>query len=219
MSPTANDFAARRRAMVTTQLLARGIRDPRVLEVMARVPRHQFTDARYWAEAYDDHPLPIGHEQTISQPFIVALMLEALSVQSGDFVLEIGTGSGYTAALLAELSAHVYSIERHAALIQRAQQILLALGYRNVTMLMGDGSRGAPAFAPYDAILVSAAAPQVPLPLFEQLNEGGRMVIPVGPAHAQELLLVRKLAGRPEQTVLEGCRFVPLVQSTDEQAN
>jgi protein-L-isoaspartate(D-aspartate) O-methyltransferase len=217
MSSTPDDFAARRHAMVVTQLQARGIRDPRVLEVMNRVPRHEFTDARYWAEAYDDHPLPIGHEQTISQPFIVALMLEALTLQPRDVVLEIGTGSGYTAALLAELSAHVYSIERHATLIQRAQQVLLALGYRNVTMLLGDGSRGAPAFAPYDAILVSAAAPEVPLPLFEQLNEGGRMVIPVGPAHAQELLLVRKMGGQPEQSILEGCRFVPLVQSTDER--
>jgi protein-L-isoaspartate(D-aspartate) O-methyltransferase len=203
--------------MVATQLQARGIRDQRVLELMENVPRHQFTDPTYWEQAYEDHPLPIGHEQTISQPFIVALMLEALAIQPSDVVLEIGTGSGYTAALLAELAARVYSIERHAQLIQRAQQVLLELGYRNVTMLLGDGTRGANAFAPYNAILVSAAAAQVPMPLFEQLQEGGRMVIPVGPAHAQDLLLVRKLAGQPEQSMLEGCRFVPLIAGDGEE--
>jgi protein-L-isoaspartate(D-aspartate) O-methyltransferase len=203
--------------MVAAQLRARGIRDQRVLKVMEHVPRHQFTDPTYWEQAYEDHPLPIGHEQTISQPFIVALMLEALEIQPSDVVLEIGTGSGYTAALLAELAAHVYSIERHPQLIQRAQQVLLELGYRNVTMLLGDGSCGATAFASYNAILVSAAAAQVPMPLFEQLQEGGRMVIPVGPAHAQDLLLVRKLAGQPEQSMLEGCRFVPLIAGDGEE--
>jgi protein-L-isoaspartate(D-aspartate) O-methyltransferase len=214
-----DEFALRRQVMVETQLRARGIRDERVLEVMSRVPRHEFTSPKYWREAYEDHPLPIGQDQTISQPFIVALMLEALILEPGDVALEVGTGSGYTAALLAELAAHVYSIERHPGLLLRAQQALLSLGYRNVTVLLGDGRRGAPAFAPFDDILVSAAAPEIPGLLFEQLREGGRMVIPVGPTHAQELMLVRKVGGNSEPSILEGCRFVPLVEGAGEAEN
>ncbi len=197
--------------MVETQLRARGVRDERVLDAMARVPRHEFVAERYLGQAYEDHPIPIGEGQTVSQPYIVALMLEALQLEPSDTVLEIGTGSGYQAALLAELCRHVYSIERHAALAREAEQALARLGYSNVTVLVGDGSAGLPQFAPYDAIIVSAAAPQVPPPLFEQLREGGRMVVPVGPAACQELQLVRKQDGEPLITLLEGCRFVPLV--------
>jgi protein-L-isoaspartate(D-aspartate) O-methyltransferase len=206
-------FAALRESMVASQLLGRGISDERVLAAMARVPRHQFVSESYRDQAYEDHPIPIGEEQTISQPYIVAVSLEALALQPADTVLEVGTGSGYQTAILAELARHVYSIERHASLAQEAQSILARLGYRNVTVEVGDGSYGLPQSAPFDAIVVSAAAPQVPPSLIEQLNEGGRMVIPVGPAQAQELLLVRKQEGKRIVRVLEGCRFVPLIGS------
>jgi protein-L-isoaspartate(D-aspartate) O-methyltransferase len=201
--------------MVETQLRARGIRDERLLGAMARVPRHEFVDPRYRDQAYEDHPLPIGAGQTVSQPYIVALMVERLSLQPSSIVLEIGTGSGYLTALLAELAQHVYSIERHAQLARQAEQTLTHLGVTNVTVLVGDGSKGLPEHAPYDAIIVSAAASQVPPALFEQLREGGRMIVPVGLPEAQELQLVRKREGKPLITVLEGCRFVPLISSSD----
>lgn len=197
--------------MVQSQLRGRGIRDQRVLDAMARVPRHEFVAERFRDQAYEDHPIPIGEGQTISQPYIVALTLEALSLLAPDTVLEIGTGSGYQSALLAELSQHVYTIERHPSLARNAEATLFRLGYTNVTVSVGDGSHGLPAHAPFDAIVVAAAAPQIPPALFAQLRETGRMVIPVGPAEAQELQLVRKRAGEPLITVLEGCRFVPLV--------
>ena len=201
--------------MVETQLRARGIRDERLLGAMARVPRHEFVDPRYRDQAYEDHPLPIGAGQTVSQPYIVALMVERLSLQPSSIVMEIGTGSGYLTALLGELAQHVYSIERHAQLARQAEAILAGLGVTNVTVLVGDGSKGLPEHAPYDAIIVSAAASQVPPALFEQLREGGRMIIPVGLPEAQELQLVRKREGNPLITVLEGCRFVPLISSPD----
>jgi protein-L-isoaspartate(D-aspartate) O-methyltransferase len=201
--------------MVETQLRARGIRDERLLGAMARVPRHEFVDPRYRDQAYEDHPLPIGAGQTVSQPYIVALMVERLSLQPSSIVLEIGTGSGYLTALLAELAQHVYSIERHPQLARQAEQTLTHLGVTNVTVLVGDGSKGLPEHAPYDAIIVSAAASQVPPALFEQLREGGRMIVPVGLPEAQELQLVRKREGKPLITVLEGCRFVPLISSSD----
>jgi protein-L-isoaspartate(D-aspartate) O-methyltransferase len=204
-------FAPERQAMVDWQLYGRGIRDQRVLDAMARVPRHEFVEERYLGQAYEDHPIPIGEGQTISQPYIVALTLEALSLQSSDTVLEIGTGSGYQAAVLAELSRHVYSIERQPSLARNAQATLARLGYANVSVSVGDGSQGLPALAPFDDIAVAAAAPQVPASLWDQLREGGRMVIPVGPPDAQELRLVRKHEGKPLITILEACRFVPLV--------
>lgn len=197
--------------MVATQLRARGIRDERVLAAMAKVPRHRFVPEHFQAQAYEDHPIPIGFGQTISQPFIVALMLEALAVQPGDSVLEVGTGSGYQTALLAELAKRVCSIERHAGLAQPAESVLHTLGYRNVVVVVGDGSQGVAAYAPFDGIIVSAAAPRIPPSLFEQLAEGGRMIIPIGPAHAQELQLVRKQQGKMIVSSLEGCRFVPLI--------
>jgi len=197
--------------MVDTQLLQRGIRDERVLTAMARVPRHEFVADPYRAQAYDDNPLPIGEGQTISQPYIVALMLEMLHLSEEDIVLEIGTGSGYQTALLAQLSRHVYSIERHATLAAQAQAVLARLGYRNVTIEVGDGSKGFPAHAPFDGIIVSAAAPELPQALFEQLKEGGRLVIPVGPAEAQFLQLVTKEEGKPVLSEQIPCRFVPLI--------
>ena len=197
--------------MVDKQLLQRGIRDERVLTAMARVPRHEFVADPYRAQAYDDNPLPIGEGQTISQPYIVALMLEMLEVSEEDIALEIGTGSGYQTALLAQLSRHVYSIERHAALAAKAQAVLAKLGYTNVTIEVGDGSKGLPAHAPFDGIVVSAAAPDLPQALFEQLKEGGRLVVPVGPTEAQFLQLVTKKEGKPVLSEQIPCRFVPLI--------
>jgi len=205
------DFSQRRRQMVDKQLLQRGIRDERVLTAMARVPRHEFVADPYRAQAYDDNPLPIGEGQTISQPYIVALMLEMLEVSEEDIALEIGTGSGYQTALLAQLSRHVYSIERHAALAAKAQAVLAKLGYTNVTIEVGDGSKGLPAHAPFDGIVVSAAAPDLPQALFEQLKEGGRLVVPVGPTEAQFLQLVTKKEGKPVLSEQIPCRFVPLI--------
>ncbi len=197
--------------MVETQIRARGINSARVLDAMSRVPRHEFVPLARRAEAYEDHPIPIGEAQTISQPLIVAVALQFLSLQPTDRVLEIGTGSGYQTALLAELSQHVYSVERHASLAEAAQRVLLRLGYNNVTITIGDGSQGLADHAPFDAIVVSAAAPHIPASLFEQLKETGRMVIPIGPEEAQQLQLVEKKNGAPVITVLEPCRFVPLI--------
>jgi protein-L-isoaspartate(D-aspartate) O-methyltransferase len=200
-----------RRRMVESQLRDRGIRDQRVLDAMARIPRHEFVSEEYKSQAYEDHPIPIGKSQTISQPFIVAASLQALSLKRTESVLEVGTGSGYQTALLAALAQMVYSIERHSALAASAEEVLNELGINNVKIIVGDGSYGIPEFSPYDAILVSAAAPEIPGTLFEQLADGGRMVIPVGPPHSQELQLVRKQAGTPVIEVIEGCRFVPLI--------
>ena len=197
--------------MVESQLRARGIHDERVLAAMFQVPRHEFVSPEYRDQVYEDHPIPIGEGQTLSQPYIVAIMLQALALDPTDAVLEVGTGTGYQTALLSQLTRQVYSVERHASLARAAQATLARLGYANLEVLVGDGSHGLPERAPFDAIVVSAAAPQIPPSLFEQLREGGRMVIPVGPQHAQELQLVRKLAGQPLVTDLEGCRFVPLI--------
>jgi protein-L-isoaspartate(D-aspartate) O-methyltransferase len=207
----ADRFAALRQKMVEAQLRARGIRDERVLAAMERVPREIFICEEYWEQAYEDHPLPIGSGQTVSQPYIVAFMLEVLSLKGAEKVLEIGTGTGYQTALLAELAGQVYSVERIESLARTAEAILQRLGSRNVGLTVGDGSRGLVEQAPFDATVVSAAAPQIPQPLLEQLREGGRMVIPVGPADAQELILVRKQDGGAVITNLEGCRFVPLI--------
>lgn len=204
-------YSALRRQMVQSQLRARGIADERVLGAMLRVPRHEFAPERYREQAYEDHPLPIGEGQTISQPYIVASMLDGLALSPGDKVLEVGTGSGYVTALLAELAAEVVSIERHASLAERARELLARMGYTNVRILVGDGSRGFAKLAPYDAIIVSAAAAELPRELVEQLAEGGRMIIPVGPDDAQQLQLIQKRDGQPRTILRELCRFVPLV--------
>jgi len=196
---------------VNAQLRSRGITDERVLDAMARVPRHQFAPERYRDQAYEDHPLPIAEGQTISQPYIVAIMLQALALKASDRVLEIGTGSGYVTALLAELTGEVFSIERHAALANAARELLSRLDYRNVRVVVGDGTRGFAEGAPYDAILVSAAASELPHELIDQLAEGGRLMIPVGCDDSQQLHLIEKRNGQPKTTLREMCRFVPLV--------
>jgi protein-L-isoaspartate(D-aspartate) O-methyltransferase len=197
--------------MVEEQLRARGIREERVLEAMARVPRHEFVSQDHRDQAYEDHPIPIGEGQTISQPFVVAAMLEALALRPEDVVLEVGTGSGYETAVLAELARRVYSVERIAVLAERARGVLERLGYRNVTVVHGDGSQGLPEAASFDAIVVAAAAPHVPKPLMDQMRDGGRLVIPVGSGFAQELQLVRKIGGTVTTMHLDGVRFVPLI--------
>jgi protein-L-isoaspartate(D-aspartate) O-methyltransferase len=206
-----DEFVWQRRDMVEWQLRRRGIRDERVLHAMARVPRHEFVERELWSEAYEDHPLPIGDGQTLSQPYIVAAMLEAVGLKPPDTVLEIGTGSGYQTAILAELAQQVFSVERLPALGDAAKKRLLGFGYDNVTMVVGDGSVGLAGHAPYDAIVVSAASPAIPQALLDQLKQGGRTVIPVGPPAAQELLLVRKREGQIFASTLDACRFVPLI--------
>ena len=207
------DPTAARQLMVSSQLRDRGISDPRVLDAMFRVPRHEFIPGPYRAQAYEDHPLPIGDNQTISQPYIVAVMLESLKLSPADKVLEVGTGSGYVTALLAELAAEVFSVERHPALADKARELLAALGYSNVRVLNGDGTLGLPAIAPFDAILVSAAAPDLPSSLITQLREQGRMIIPVGTDDSQQLQFIRKINGQLVITPRELVRFVPLISS------
>jgi protein-L-isoaspartate(D-aspartate) O-methyltransferase len=206
-------FETLRHLMVEHQLERRGIRDPLVLEAMRRVPREAFVPPELADEAYADGPLPIGEGQTISQPYIVALMVEALELRGGERVLEIGAGTGYAAAVLAEIAAEVYTVERHAPLAREARERLRALGYDHVQLRVGDGSRGWPEHAPYDAIVVAAGAPEVPEALKEQLAVGGRLVIPVGQGRTlQELLRLRRLSETEYQREeLGGVRFVPLV--------
>lgn len=199
---------ARRHAMVQRQLRDRGIRDERVLAAMEAVPRHHFVPPGERALAYDDRPLPIGGGQTISQPWIVARMAEALEIQPDDVVLDVGTGSGYAAAVMAELAARVVTIEQDRRLASRAAQVLDDRD--NVMVLVGDGSRGWPDEGPYDAICVAAAAPEVPQPLLDQLAEGGRLVMPVGPPHMHRLLLLRRDGDDLVEQDLGAVRFVPL---------
>ena len=209
------DPTAARQLMVDSQLRARGISDPRVLDAMLRVPRHEFVPEPYRAQAYEDHPLPIGDDQTISQPYMVALMLESLQLTPRDKVLEVGTGSGYVTALLAELAAQVFSIERHASLAERARTVLAAIGYSNACVFTGDGTLGLAAYAPFDAILVSAAALRVPPSLLSQLREGGRMIIPVGSSDSQQLQFIRMVNGQPVNSLRELVRFVPLIPNQE----
>jgi len=204
-------FEEERRLMVEIQLRHRGIRDERVLDAMSQVPRHEFVPPALVKAAYDDRPLPLGAAETISQPYIVAAMTEAADVQAGDKALEVGTGSGYQAAILAYLGARVYTIERNTALAKSAQERLARLGYDGVEVIAGDGSEGYPLAAPYAIILVTAAAPLVPPALLEQMAEGGRLVIPVGDLHRQDLLLNLKRAGQVKTHVLDPCQFVPLI--------
>ncbi|MHB8754388.1 MAG: protein-L-isoaspartate(D-aspartate) O-methyltransferase [Candidatus Acidiferrales bacterium] len=196
--------------MVAEQIRKRGIRSPRVLEAMERVPRHLFVPDELMTRSYNDEPLAIGERQTISQPYMVAAMTETLELESHEHVLEVGAGSGYQAAVLAELSREVITIEARASLADAARDRLGVLGYGNVRVEIGDGTLGFPELAPFDAILVAAAAPQVPPPLIEQLAEGGRMVIPVGTSDRQMLMGIRKIGGRVAEEQLFACQFVPL---------
>jgi protein-L-isoaspartate(D-aspartate) O-methyltransferase len=205
------DAAVARAEMVELQLRRRGIRDERVLEAMARVPRDRFVPDSLSAQAYDDGALPIGQDQTISQPFVVATICALLGLHGSERVLDVGTGSGYQAAVLAELAAQVITIERIPELAESARARLADAGYANVEVVVGDGSLGVPEHAPFDAIAVAAAAPKVPSALFDQLAEGGRLVVPRGSRFGQELVLVARTAlGRTERTSIP-CRFVPLV--------
>jgi len=210
-NPELDPFAAERRAMVERQLRGRGIRDPRVLQAMLDVPRHLFVPPEYTESAYSDQPLLIGHGQTISQPYMVAAMTEALELEGTERILEVGAGSGYQAAILGLLAREVIALELDPRLAESAASRLARLGYANVQILAGDGSVGFPEKAPYDAIVVSAAAHSVPPPLLEQLAAGGRLLIPVGPADSQELLRLRRAGNTFTREVLHECRFVPLL--------
>ncbi|HVF70101.1 MAG TPA: protein-L-isoaspartate(D-aspartate) O-methyltransferase [Chthoniobacterales bacterium] len=205
-------FAASAAAMIERQLRPRGIDDPRVLRAMTKVPREKFVAKALEASAYADRPLPIGFGQTISQPFIVAFMTQELKPKSTDRILEIGTGSGYQAAVLGELVAQVYTIEIVRPLAQRAAVVLNALGYKNVLVKGGDGYKGWPEHAPFDAIIVTAAPDHLPQPLVEQLKEGGRIVIPVGGTVTQQLNVLEKRGGVMKQTAAIPVRFVPLTR-------
>ncbi|MEA3402583.1 MAG: protein-L-isoaspartate(D-aspartate) O-methyltransferase [Armatimonadota bacterium] len=207
----ASDFERQRQRMVEGQLKPRGIRDERVLRAMAQVPRERFVPEGMRLEAYADRPLPIGEGQTISQPYMVAAMLEALACNSGDVALEVGAGSGYQAALLAELCRQVYAVEIVEKLAERARQRLADLGYENAEVVVGDGTQGLPEHAPYDRIIVAAGAPRVPEPLSDQLADGGRLVIPVGSRMTQRLLIVERYGEEIVERKGMPCVFVPLV--------
>jgi len=212
----ASDFAAQRQRMVTEQLKARGISDERVLAAMNKVPREEFVPPDSQAGSYEDGPLPIGYGQTISQPYIVAFMTEQLRLKPSDRVLEIGTGSGYQAAILAELMSEVYSVEIVEPLAKNAEATLQRLGYENVHVKIGDGYKGWPEAAPFDAITVTCAPDKVPQPLVDQLKDDGRMVIPVGDRFAQELYLFEKKNGQLKQSATLPVRFVPMAREAGE---
>lgn len=206
-----HDYRLARERMVKNQLIPRGIHQKEVLAVMGKIPRHLFVEEGLIGEAYNDHPLPIGHKQTISQPYIVALMTEALELTGKGKTLEIGTGSGYQTAILAQLSDRVYTIERVRPLMEQARQRLFDLGYTNILFKSFDGTLGWKEFEPFDAIIVTAGAPRVPQPLIDQLAEGGRLVIPVGSQNSQELIRIIKKGDGTERENYGGCRFVDLI--------
>lgn len=203
-------YANLRNYMVNEQIISRGVHDERLLDALRRVPRHLFVPEEYAHIAYSDSPLPIGHGQTISQPYIVALMTELLELEGEENVLEVGTGSGYQAALLAYLARQVHTIERHEELAENAEKALMRLGLTNVMVHVGDGSLGLPKYAPYQAIMITAAAPRVPQPLFDQLDEGGRLVLPEGGAGGQMLDRWRQHDGEYKQEHIAPVAFVPL---------
>ena len=204
------DLAGERQRMVQEQLMPRGVHDKRVLAAMSKVPREEFVPQASRAASYTDQPLPIGYDQTISQPYIVAFMTEQLHPSSGDRVLEVGTGSGYQAAILSELVAEVYSIEIIEPLAKTAEATLQRLGYKNVFVKVGDGYKGWPEHTPFDAITVTCAPDHVPQPLIDQLKEGGRMIIPVGSFGDQELYLLEKKNGQLQRSAVLPVRFVPM---------
>jgi len=206
-----HDYRLARERMVKNQLIPRGIADENVLRAMGKIKRHLFVEEALAGEAYNDHPLPIGHKQTISQPYIVALMTEALDLSGKEKVLEIGTGSGYQSAILAELSANVYTVERIEPLLERSKSLLHSLGYTNIFFKAYDGTFGWEDFAPFDAIMVTAGAPKVPDPLLKQLADGGRMIIPIGNKYSQDLIKVTRVKDRFVEKNLGGCRFVDLI--------
>jgi protein-L-isoaspartate(D-aspartate) O-methyltransferase len=205
-----HNWASQRHSMVEEQIRKRGIRSPRVLSALERVPRHLFVPEDLLAHAYEDRALKIADGQTISQPYMVAAMTEYLELEGRERVFEVGTGSGYQAAVLAELASEVITLERDESLESSARERLSSLGYRNIRVVLGDGTLGSSPDAPFDAALVAAAAPAVPPPLFEQLADGGRLVIPVGDAEKQMLMRIRKIEGKATEQKLFVCQFVPL---------
>jgi len=209
-APSVSDFAAQRQQMVQRQLVARGINEQRVLGAMTKVPREEFVPPESRAASYEDGPLPIGYGQTISQPYVVAFMTDQLRPKPSDRVLEVGTGSGYQAAILAELVSAVYSIEIVEPLAKNAEATLQRLGYKNVHLKIGDGYKGWPEEGPFDAIIVTCAPDKVPQPLVDQLKDEGRMVIPVGDRFAQQLYLLEKKNGQLKQSATLPVRFVPM---------
>ncbi|MGZ3495087.1 MAG: protein-L-isoaspartate(D-aspartate) O-methyltransferase [Thermodesulfobacteriota bacterium] len=205
------DFPKARLKMVEEQIVSRGIKDAKLIEAMKKIPRHLFVEEALQSQAHTDHPLPIGEKQTISQPYMVALMTEALLLTGKEKVLEIGTGSGYQAAILAELSEKVFSVERIRSLAIRARKLLYELGYFNVEIKIFDGTFGWMEESPFDAIMVTAGSPDIPQPLIDQLSIGGRLVIPVGDALVQDLFRVTKTEEGVKKEDLGGCRFVKLI--------
>ena len=218
ISDSGRDFKAMREKMIETQIKGRGVKDERVLSAMLKVERHRFVPKSQEAQAYADQPLPIGEGQTISQPYIVALMTELLDLRGEEKVLEVGTGSGYQAAILAELAREVYSIEIIETLASSAKNLLLELGYRNIQVKAGDGYLGWPENGPFDAIIVTCAPDHIPKPLLEQLKEGGRMVVPVG-IHSQELKKIVKRSGKIETIDVIPVIFVPMTGEGVKQKN
>jgi protein-L-isoaspartate(D-aspartate) O-methyltransferase len=212
-----SDFGTQRQRMVERQLKSRGIKDQRVLAAMGKVPREEFVPPESRDASYEDGPLPIGYDQTISQPYIVAFMTEQLRLQPGDRVLEIGTGSGYQAAILAELVSEIYSVEIVEPLARAAEATLQRLGYKNVHVKVGDGYKGWPGAAPFDAIIVTCAPDKIPQPLIDQLKDGGRMVIPVGEPFAQQLYLLERKNGQLKESVTLPVRFVPMAREAEKQ--
>ena len=205
------NFQRNRLRMVEEQIAGRGIKDPRLIVAMRKVPRHLFVEEALQDQAYSDHPLPIGEKQTISQPYMVALMTEALALTGKEKVLEIGTGSGYQAAILAELASKVFTVERILSLAMRARELLLQLNYSNVEVKFSDGTVGWLDESPFDAIMVTAGSPEIPQPLIDQLKVGGRMAIPVGDANAQDLIRIVKTEDGIKKENWGGCRFVKLI--------
>ena len=206
-----HDYRLAREKMVKNQLIPRGINDERVLSVMGKIHRHLFIEEALIGEAYNDHPLPIGYKQTISQPYIVAFMTQALDLTGTERALELGTGSGYQTAILAELSKKVFTIERIRPLMEKARRLLTQLGYMNIEYKAYDGTLGWKDLEPFDAIMVTAGAPKVPEPLLEQMAEGGRMIIPIGDKFSQELIKVKRIKKDFKKENLGGCRFVDLI--------
>ncbi|MBI2485613.1 MAG: protein-L-isoaspartate(D-aspartate) O-methyltransferase [Deltaproteobacteria bacterium] len=204
--------------MIEKQIISRGIQDPKLIKAMIKIPRHKFVPANLREYAYGDNPIPIGMEQTISQPYIVALMTELLKLKEGEKVLEVGTGSGYQAAILAEMGCEVFTIEILEALVEKAKQVLESLGYQKIHYKIGDGYSGWPEHAPYDAIIVTAAPDHIPQPLIEQLKVNGRMVIPVGDQY-QELILIKKREKRVEMKTVTPVRFVPMTGEAQKPQN
>lgn len=211
LSDEKSGYYVARKRMVDEQIVFRGVKDPRVIRVMSKIPRHLFVPAGLRDQAYCDYPVNIGDEQTISQPLIVAMMTELLELKGSEKVLEIGTGSGYQATILAGLCRHVYTIERIKTLANRARKVLYDIGVTNFSLRIGDGTVGWPEEAPFDGILVTAGAPDIPKAYMEQLAEGGRLVIPVGDQVSQQLIVARKIGGAIEERVVTGCRFVKLI--------